>query len=135
MEEARAKEIIQGIMDFIVEERTRLAPEVQNEDLTDNGSVYYMNGNDGTDFDFNTNGRTCEFMQFYKSTELGCVKVYLTENGIITGYLWRNEGRGGGISLSDKKLTDMCEAVEFAEYLQENYDDKDIWDAPIIIEG
>ena len=131
MNKDRANDIIQAIMDFIVDERKRLAPEVQTEDLTDNGSIYYMNGNDGTDFDFRVNGRTCEFMQFYKSTEMGCIKAYLTENGIVTGYLWKNDGYGEGIKLSEMKLTDVYEASEFAEYLQETFDDRNIWDASL----
>ena len=125
------EDILQAIMDYIYDERKRLAPEVKDDELTDNGAIYYMNGNDGTDFDFGCNGRTCEFMQFYKSTEYGLIKAYLTDMGYIEGYLWKDEGKAEGIELLPFKLVSEEQAKDFAEYLMLNYDDKNIWDEEV----
>ena len=34
-------------------------------ELLDNGAVFYMNGNDGTDFDWQVNNHLCEFFTYY----------------------------------------------------------------------
>ena len=40
--------------------------KINREDLYNNGAVHYMNGNDGTDFDLQCNGHSCEFYVFWK---------------------------------------------------------------------
>lgn len=121
-------EILQAIFDYIEENISKYAKEITNEQLTDNGAIYYMNGNDGTGFDFKYNGRTCEFMKFYKSTELGLIKAYLTADGFIKGYLWKDEGKAEAIHLEKVKLTKSKNAKEFAIALFEEYDEKRKWD-------
>lgn len=123
--------ILQAIMDYIVNERKRLAPEVTDDALMDGGAIYYMNGNDGTEFDFFANGRTCEFEQFYKSTELGCIKAYLTDTGVLSGYLWKDEGKARGVELDEKQLTDPETAEAFAWYLENEFDGNGIYDAEV----
>ena len=43
--------------------------------------IYYLNGNDGTDFDYQVNGDTCEFMLFYDD-DFGALKCYVDEKNI-----------------------------------------------------
>ena len=43
--------------------------------LDENGKVYYMNGNDGTEFDYYVNDRLCEFMCFYDKNKMGAIKI------------------------------------------------------------
>lgn len=95
-------------------------------------SVCYMNGNDGTDFDWDMNDRTCEFMIFYDEqktgSDYGAIKAYVSKDGGLDGYVYpENYGRGKGIPFSHEL---MCEsdAEEFAGYLQQTRDDKWKWD-------
>lgn len=69
---------------------------VSPDELLDNGAIYYMNGNDGTDFDWQCNKRTCEFMVFYKESKLGFAKVSIDTEGNLSGYYWSDEGHGEG---------------------------------------
>ena len=65
-----AENVKQQVLNYIRENIRDRFPEVTDSMLIDNGAIYYMNGNDGTDFDFEMNDRTCEFMSFYKSSDL-----------------------------------------------------------------
>jgi hypothetical protein len=90
-------------------------------------NIYYMNGNDGTDFDWECNNRTCEFMVFYDTpSQMGLLKVSLYSDGTLSGYLWKDEGRGKAITLPDREFTD--EPDQYADYLQAEYDDEDRYD-------
>lgn len=63
-------------------------PKITDDMLLENGVVYYMNGNDGTCFDFEMNDRTCEFMSFYKSSNYGFFKIFVSRDGLIDGYAY-----------------------------------------------
>ena len=60
-------------MDRILENIKRIIAESIKEHLTDvsvnelegNGSLYYMNGQNGTSFDWHVNDRLSSFMSFY----------------------------------------------------------------------
>lgn len=98
--------------------------------LLDNGTIFYMNANDGTGFDFSMNDRTCEFMSFYKSSNYGFFKVYVTHDGKITGFVYLEEGHGEAIHLEPKNVGEK-EAKEFARALQKYADDLKKWDCSI----
>lgn len=103
-------------------------PTITNEELCDNGAIYYMNGNDGTDFDWDCNNRVCEFMKFYKSTEYGLIKIFVSRKGKIDGYLYKEEGKGKAIELEPIYITES-QARAFKKYLMETYDNKGLWDS------
>jgi len=58
------------------------------------GTIFYMNGRDSTPFDWEYNERLCEFVLFYKKTELGCIKLYVYRNGNMNGYFYDTFGKG-----------------------------------------
>lgn len=98
--------------------------------LLENGVVYYMNGNDGTCFDFEMNDRTCEFMSFYKSSNYGFFKIFVTRDGLIDGYAYLEEGHGESIRLEPEHVGEK-EAKEFARALQLYADNLKKWDCNI----
>lgn len=57
--------IINKVIEYIKKAREML-PEVTDDMLYGNGAIYYMNGNDGTAFDWEANDRCCEFYMFYR---------------------------------------------------------------------
>lgn len=125
-----AENVKQQVLNYIQENIRERFPEVTDNMLIDNGAIYYMNGNDGTDFDFGMNDRTCEFMSFYKSTDYGFFKVFVTRDGKITGYAYLEEGQGEAIHLEPKHVGEK-EAKEFARALQLYADNLKKWDCNI----
>lgn len=107
--------------------------------------VLYMNGNDGTSFDWACNDCTCEFFVFYEggSDALGYVKVFVTRDGYIRGYLWDTERYGDAIRLNPEPLVkegskylpadylSQEEAIAFKTYLCHKTDYRKIYDSVI----
>ncbi len=112
--------------------------DISKEDLYENGAIYYMNGNDGTDFDWIANGRTCEFEIFYDN-EMGCAKLSVFNDGTIRGYYWSDKGAGRGEEISAGEISEEAAYALACLCLQEadnqNIYDSDIqeidWDAEI----
>ena len=52
-------------------------PEVKKSELEENGTVYYMNGKNGTEFDWHVNDRLSDFMVFYSVPLLRRRAAYL----------------------------------------------------------
>ena len=91
-------------------------------------NIYYQNGNDGTDFDWRCNGRTCEFFIFYNSErQLGYMKVYATKDGNLEGYVWDTERYSEGVSLPPCPIGYQV-AVGRKRWLETTYDKNNIWD-------
>lgn len=101
------------------------APESELEE-----GIWYMNGNDGTAFDWEMNDRVCEFLRFYKSTELGHIKVSLCRNGELSGYTYDEEGRGRPSLLPSKNIGSE-KAEKIYNWLLNNADDKGLFDRPL----
>lgn len=125
-----ANVVKQQVLDYIKENIRNRFPEITDDMLIENGTIYYMNGNDGTNFDFDMNDRTCEFMSFYKSSDYGFFKVYVTRSGVIDGYAYLEEGHGEAIRLEPKHVG-AEEAKEFARALQLSADNLKKWDCNI----
>lgn len=64
-------------------------PDIADEMLDANGAIYYMNGNDGTSFDWEANSRLCEFYIYYKS-ELGFIKVCVKADETVDTYAYND---------------------------------------------
>lgn len=106
--------------------------------LDGNGTIYYKNGNMGTDGDWETNGHTSYFMVFYKEGELGFAKMAIDTDGKLYGCLWLDNGKAEAIPFDYGKITDYPE--EFAALLFEQTDmlgnysvsiDEINWNAPV----
>lgn len=116
----------------IVEQFNNLMKEagLQASDIYGNGAVYYRNGNDGTDFDWSMNDRTCEFMMFYNTEEqLGFAKCWIDKQGNLVGYTWDDEGHGEGKEFEIRDFTEYPE--EFAALCFEQADMKGLFDVSI----
>lgn len=91
-----------------------------------------MNGNDGTDFDWNCNERLCEFFMFYKSTEMGFIKVYVNNNDTLSGYIYKEDYKYGDepTKLKVVKIPNGI-ALYMAALMYEMADRKTLYDKPI----
>ena len=68
-------EILNEIRRLIRESRTMYLPHVKAEALEENGAVYYMNGKNGTEFDWYVNGKVSDFFVFYKRNQNICGSI------------------------------------------------------------
>lgn len=107
----------------IVDKVRRDYPIIGNEL---DGKIYYMNGNDGTDFDWDCNGRLCEFMVFHEN-EFGYIKIMVDEDKTIDVYVYRDGGK------CTDKLEDyyMGDVVAFKDYMFSKFDENGLWDESI----
>lgn len=68
-------------------------PEVTPQQLEQGGAVFYMNSQNGTEFDWYVNDRLPSFMVFYNDkANLGAVKLHLNRNGTVSVYLYGEQG-------------------------------------------
>lgn len=114
---------IKETIDMIIEKEG-----IDRSRLKDDGAIYYMNGNDGTEFDYCVNDRTCEFYVFWKNGN-GAIKLFLkTDKAVV--YVYPEENPFGG----DYKKYEFVSPISIYElccYLQGTFDDKDIYDKEI----
>lgn len=101
-------------------------------DLEDNGAIFYMNGKNGTEFDWYVNNKISDFMMFYDDEDnMGAVKTTLYNNGSLLTYIYGERGKEvikeikSGIDITKE------EALSLAVMLRNEADDKRIWDENI----
>ena len=84
----RGQQIIEKIKSIFADIRDKY-PLITDEDLHSNGAIFYMNGNDGTDFDWDVNDRCCE-LYMYHSNEIGFIKLLVNKGDTYTAYVYPN---------------------------------------------
>ena len=112
-------------------ETARNMYQIPLSDLKGNGTIIYMNGNDGTAFDWEMNNRLCEFGYLMKDSVCTfAFKMLIFRDGIAEIYCYP-----GGISKAsgvlENKIFEPYEVEIFYESLCKNADDKRIWDADV----
>ena len=106
----------------------KMCPNVTDDMLDANGAIYYMNGNDSTPFDWNCNGRLCEFYVFHKN-EIGFIKANINENNIINVYIYEDGGMQPTYTF--KEEMEKVKANSFANLMNYIADDNGLYDKPI----
>lgn len=111
---------IVGIIEEIREEYPIIGNELD-------GKIYYMNGNDGTDFDWKCNGRVCEFMVFHEN-EMGYIKLLVNNDNSVNVYVYQD----GGMNPT-QELTKYYDEnpIELANFLYRTFDKNGLWDESI----
>lgn len=115
--------MLKQIVDVVNEIRKKY-PIIGNEL---DGKIYYMNGNDGTDFDWKCNERTCEFMVFHEN-EMGYIKLDVNTNNDINVYVYAD---GGMLPSAEIKTKFVGNAKVLAMMLYEIFDKHGLWDETI----
>ena len=109
-----------------------ILPEVSPSDLEDGGAVFYMNGKNGTVFDWYVNEHLPCFFIFYGDREnLGAVKAMLYTDGNMSVYVYGDNGHAAPVELNYDIDTDYDSLFDLAVLLTENADVKLIWDTDI----
>ena len=123
----RGQQIIEKIKGVFAEIRERYQ-FVTDEDLLENGAIYYMNGNDGTDFDWNANDHTSEFYMYHEN-EIGFIKLYVNKGDTYIAYVYPN-GEMSAIETIRGDL-DKGDSLYLAALLYRKADKEYIYDAII----
>lgn len=98
---------------------------LNNSELIENGAVHYMNGNDFTDFDWHVNNMVCEFVVFYKESEMGALKLNFRKGNTVSIYFFKN----GSWSADDEQEMNVPFDVEqLAGYLYGTFDANGLFD-------
>ncbi len=124
--------ILSTIKKLILDNRRMYLPHVKDEDLEENGAIYYMNGKNGTEFDWYVNERISDFFVFYDDENcMGAVKLLLYNDGGILIYLY--DEQGAKLIKEVKTFIEVTkeEILKLAVFLRCEMDDKKIWDAKI----
>lgn len=107
-------------------------PQVKLSDLEENGMVYYMNGKNGTEFDWYVNDKISDFMTFYNDEKnLGAVKLTLYNNGGVSLYIYDDNGSKFIKEVETHIEASENEIFQLAVTLKNEADDNGIWDASI----
>lgn len=124
--------ILEQIKKVINDSIKEYMPEVKPENLEENGTIYYMNGKNGTEWDYYVNEHLSYFMVFYNEKEnLGAVKLSLYPDGYFTLYLYNEKGKNLLKTIDSKIDVGENDVLKFATLLKVQMDDKDNWDANI----
>lgn len=124
--------ILNEIKEIIKQNIKEYLPEVKPSDLEENGTVYYMNGKNGTEFDWYVNEHLPSFMVFYNDEQnLGAVKLSIYTDGGVAVYIYGDKG--------NKVIKEVQTSIEVAEnelfnlavILRSEADEKSVWDASI----
>lgn len=68
--------------------------DILPDDLEDRGAIFYMNGKNGTEFDWYVNDKVSDFMIFYNDKDnLGAVKATIYNNGELLIYVYGEQGK------------------------------------------
>ncbi len=107
-------------------------PEIKPDDLEKGGAVYFMNGKNGTAFDWYVNEHLPCFFIFYNDAEnLGAVKAMLYTDGSLSVYVYGDNGHAKPVLFERQVEATPEELLKLAVLLTENADDRRIWDADI----
>ena len=124
--------ILNEIKEIIKQNINEYLPEIKSSDLEENGTVYYMNGKNGTEFDWYVNEHLPSFMVFYNDEQnLGVAKLLIYANGEVILYIYGDKG--------NKVIKEVKTSIEVAEnelfnlavILKSEADDKSIWEARV----
>lgn len=126
--------VISEIKDIINESIRKYLPDVQSRDLEESGSVYYMNGKNGTEFDWYVNEHISDFMVFYNDkANLGALKLTLYTDGKILIYTYSDHGKAVPQKAEASVNATERELLNLAVLLKNEADDKKLFDKSIDI--
>lgn len=106
-------------------------PDVSTRDLEKDGAIFYMNGQNGTAFDWYVNDRLSNFFIFYNDKEnLGAVKGMLYKNGVLNVYTYGSKGHDKPVETECRVDADEKDLFNLAVLLTKKADGK-FWDDDI----
>lgn len=107
-------------------------PEIDTKDLENDGEIFYMNGKNGTEFDWFVNEHLPSFMIFYNDDDnMGAAKADVYHDGVIRLYLYGERGKKMIKNIEIPLDVSEKELLRLAAALRNNADEKRIWDSAV----
>ncbi|MBQ9006963.1 MAG: DUF2185 domain-containing protein [Atopobiaceae bacterium] len=107
-------------------------PDVASDQLEGAGAVYYMNGKNGTEFDWFVNEHLPSFMAFYDDEQnLGAAKANVYVDGHMEIYLYGDKGKVLVKQVESDLAVEGDELLHLAVCLRCGADDKRLWGADV----
>ena len=107
-------------------------PSLKKSDLEKDGAVFYMNGKNGTEFDWYVNDHLPCFFIFYNDKEnLGAVKATLYTDGGLSVYVYGDRGHADPVETNYTLEVNEKEILYLAVLLAKNADGNKVWDDDI----
>ena len=124
--------VLSEIKEMINKSINEYLPDVQSSDLEENGNIYYMNGKNGTEFDWYVNEHISDFMVFYNDEKnLGAVKFTLYTDGTVLIYIYGDKGNTVVQKIETSINITEQEMLTLAVKLKKGADDRRIFDKGI----
>ena len=117
---------------IIIDSIKKYLPDLSFDELEGNGAIFYMNGKNGTEFDWYVNDKLSDFMVFYDDEDnMGAIKATLYNKGDILLYVYGENGQTMVQEIKTYIDVKEDELLALATLLRCEADDKRIWDADI----
>lgn len=124
--------IVNEIKNIIDKNMKQYLPHIDSKDLEEDGKIYYMNGKNGTEFDWYVNQHISNFMIFYNDTnKLGAIKLTLYKDRKVLVYIYDEKGTKLIKEVNTYVDADETEIFELVVKLRNVADDNRIWDSSI----
>lgn len=124
--------ILNEIKSIMEQNREQYLPQVKSSDLEENGAVYFMNGKDGTEFEWYVNDKLPPFMMFYNDeAKMGAVKLLLYRDGAVQVFVYDNAGKNLCKEVRTRIEYGEKELLDLAVLLRNQAEDSDKWNANI----
>lgn len=120
------------VHDYMLKALEEALPSVKKSDLEKDGAVFYMNGKNGTEFDWYVNDHLPCFFIFYNDKEnLGAVKATLYTDGGLSVYVYGDRGHADPVETNYTLEVNEKELLYLAVLLAKNADGNKVWDDDI----
>lgn len=124
--------IFEQLSAYMQDSIKKALPDVKFSDLEKDGAVFYMNGKNGTEFDWYVNDHFPNFFIFYNDKEnLGAVKAILYTDGALELYVYGDKGHAEPLGFEEQIEATPEEIRELAVVLVHEADEKKIWNDDI----
>ena len=124
--------IVEQILSIIKSNMDEYLPDVPSDQYEESGKVYYMNGRNGTEFEWHVNNCLPSFMVFYDDEDnLGAAKLVVNTDGEASLFLYGDHGKTAVKEIKTSLDVEKTELLKLAVCLSRNADDEEIWDAAI----
>ena len=124
--------ILSKIKEIMIDCVEKYLPDIALTDLEGDGAVFYMNGKNGTEFDWYVNDKLSNFMMFYDDKDnMGAVKATLYNDGGLLIYAYGD--RGNKVIQEINTYIDVLDEdiLSLAVVLRNEADDNRVWDENI----
>lgn len=126
--------ILSEIKSTMLECVEKYLTDISLENLEDNGDIFYMNGKNGTEFDWFVNDHLSDFMMFYNDKDnMGAVKATLYNDGGLLIYVYGERGKSIVKETEIEISAELEDILSLAALLKNEMDDKNVFDKSITL--